>query len=687
MPLEPRVCRQLMKEVRGCFGVPSALFDLNGALLSYTDRESLPSLLGMQKRIASGLLPAAYYDALYGPLRGENGLDCCRILLTSSSAHPEYIGWVQLLLNMCLTNQALADKQYTLSNDRLSFVYQLLSSSVPGSDSVSSRAVKLKFDPNVPRCTLVFELFDSGTNLDPANNEALHQSFVQAVRDAPGFDANDFGDFLTESTFVLFKTANAAVPRKGFLENYVRSVLTDLSPAQFGSVRVGIGTFYQDLCAMHSSYQEAQFVLKNSSVLCPKEVVCFAEDYVFDYLMSTLPIEQQKKRFDPLAETLSSTSFLTDTLKAIVAQDCNLSGAAQLLGIHRNTMLQRYARLTETCGIDPIHSDSDRILARQCAVYLNRKTVFHAGIIIQNTSDLHWGCRHFARQLEKHSGGTMTVEVLNVGLSGNNRSLLDLLLNKTLDFIVVDIDTVVPLAGDSLTVCNLPHIFTDYEDAYQLLTGAVGQELLRPLEKGGVIGLGFWTMGWRYFSTRDEPIRTPEQLQALRVRTMSKQLIIDYLRRLGAEPIPISYDNILHALSENIVDCQENPLVNFHDMHFYEQHHWILEENSFLSTNLVLTSTALWSRVTQEQRAVILKAVRESTIWQWNNARMHNERCRQSLMQKHGVRLYQPTPGEQALWLQAAEQFRADFPHQDLLEMIAAARKEEDHGFSLSAAL
>ena len=79
---------------------------------------------------------------------------------------------------------------------------------------------------------------------------------------------------------------------------------------------------------MRSSYQEAQFVLKNSSVLCPKEVVCFAEDYIFDYLMSTLPIEQQKKRFDPLAETLSSTSFLTDTLKAIVAQDCNLSGGS-----------------------------------------------------------------------------------------------------------------------------------------------------------------------------------------------------------------------------------------------------------------------------------------------------------------------------------------------------------------------
>lgn len=687
MPMEPRVCRQLIKEIHHCFGVPAALFDLSGTLLSYTDRESLPSLLDMQKRIASGLLTAAYCDALYEPLRGENGLDCCRVLLTGASAHPEYSSWIQLLLDMCLANQALADKQYTLSNDRLSFVYQLLSSGVTGGDSVSSRAVKLKFDPNVPRCALVFELFDSGTRLDPNNNEALHQSFMQAVRDAPGFDANDFGDFLTEDTFVLFKTGSAAAPRKSFLEGYVHSVLADLSPAQFGSARVGIGSFYQDLGSMRSSYQEAQFVLKNSSVLCPGAVVCFAEDYIFDYLMSTLPIELQKRRFDPLAETLSSTSFLTDTLKALVAQDCNLSGAAQMLGIHRNTMLQRYARLTETCGLDPIHNDGDRISARQCAVYLNRKTVFHAGIIIQNTSDLHWGCRHFARQLEKLSGGTMTVEVLNVGLSGNNRSLLDLLLNKTLDFIVVDIDTAIPLAGDQLSVCNLPHIFSDYEDAYQLLTGRLGQALLQPMESSGLIGLDFWTMGWRYFSTRSEPIRTPDQLRGMRVRTMYKQVSIDYLRRLGAEPISISYDNILHALSENVVDCQENPLVNFHDMHFYAQHRWILEENSFFSTNLVLTSAALWSRITQEQRAIILRAVRESTIWQWNNARMHNERCRQSLLEKHGVRLYQPTPEEQALWLQAADAFRLAFPRQDLLELIAAARKEENHGFSLSAAL
>ena len=676
MSLEASVCRRLIAEISKCFSAPAALFDLNGSVLSYTNGEALSSLLELCSSIESGRLPASYYGALYEPLRDENGMDCCKVLLSGAAKHPEYTMWIQLLLDMCLENQRLADKQYTLSNDRLSFVYQLLS----GEDAVNSRAAQLKYSLNIPRCVMVFTLFDSGSDLDYIHGEALHQRFARSVSDAQGYDGDeDFGDFLTENTFVLFKTAPQDGLRRRFLEDYVQHVRSDLSADQFGSVRVGIGTFYQEPNAIRNSYQEAQFVLKNQSVLCPHSTVCFAEDYIFDYLMSTLPIQIQKKRFDPLAERLSGSSYLTDTLKALVAQNCNLSSAAKLLGIHRNTMLQRYIRLTEVSGLDPVHHDADRLLARQCAVYLNRKTVFRAGIIIQNTSDLHWGCRHFAHRLEELTGGTMTVEVLNVGLSGNNHSLLDLLLNQTLDFIVVDIDTLIPLAGDSLSVLNLPHLFDDYDDAQRLLTGDVGRRLLRPLEKNGLIGLDFWTMGWRYISSRNKPITKPDQMRDKRVRVMKKQVMIDYLRSLGAETLPISYDNILHALAENIVDCQENPLVNFYDMHFYEQHHWILEENSFLSINAILTSASLWNSVTPDQRALILKAAHDSTAWQWNNAQKHNTRCRQHLEEDYGVSFYQPSPEEHELWRQAAAATRAAFPQQEILRMIAQSRKKDEH--------
>lgn len=154
----------------------------------------------------------------------------------------------------------------------------------------------------------------------------------------------------------------------------------------------------------------------------------FAEDYTFDYLMSLLSEDYQDHLLGPYADRLRQISYLPETLKALCATNNNLLQCAKHLSIHRNTMLQRYTKLTETVGLDPVHRSSDRLIARQCAVYLNRKKVLHAGIIIQSSSDLHLGFHHFGTLLEEKSHSSIALEVTNVGISGNNKSLLELLL-------------------------------------------------------------------------------------------------------------------------------------------------------------------------------------------------------------------------------------------------------------------
>lgn len=689
MAIDKRVCKQLIKEIRRCLGVPAAIFDLSGNVLAYTDDESLPSMLQYQKKLRTNAFTAEACHVLYAALHDAEQTDVCHVLVLEAADHPEYVGWIQTLLELCAVNQALLDRQLTVSNDRLSFVYQILSSSPQNDDFIVGRASKLKYDPYLPRCAIVFRLSDIQEGADPTAGEEVRKRLLQTIRETQGHDPGDFGDFLTSRQFILFKTVPSVgfEGRRAFLMRYIGAILEENEILRQNNIRIGVGTVYQDLRKMRESYREAQFVLKNLPVLDSSAAIGFVEDYTYDYLMSLLPEEHQRRRFEPYAERLRSVSYLPETLKSLVAQDCNLSRSARQLGIHRNTMLQRYAKLTEVTGLDPMHSERENLTARQCAVYLNRKTVLHAGIIIQSSSDLHRGCRHFSALLEEKSGNSISVEVLNVGLSGNNKSLLDLLICGALDFAVLDIDTLIPHAGEGLSVCNLPHVFDSYDDAYALLTGRVGQHLLKPLEKSGLIGLAFWTMGWRYFSSRGEPLRTPEQLKGRRVRTMDKEIMRQYVQGLGGTPITISYDNILAALAENIVDYQENPYVNFRDMHFYEQHDWILEEDSFFSTNAFITSAALWSKLTVDQQRIIREAAHESTLWQWQSARQHNLNCRERLQKKNGVRVYRPDPQEQACWREEAERFKRAFPHPDILEMIDEERREARHGDDLSAGL
>lgn len=690
MTLDKQACRTLCKSIARSMNIPAGIFDPEGMLIGYTDCATPEEAARLRNQLTlisrtESLTP----DALRFPLLHADGSAAGMVIMPSAGGHPEYRAWTQTLFALCVANEALTEQAHAESSDKSSFLYEILASRLTDDETIVSRAAKLKYRSHISRCAIIFSFSAQAESSENTDDEQFRAQFSRVLLETPGFNAEDFGDLLTRQQFVLFKTVPAGniESRKALLSGFIQNVLEENPLLDGLAVRVGVGTVYQDLPRMRESYLEALFVIKNLSVLCAESPMGFAEDYTFDYLMSLLPEDYQDQLLGPYAERLRQVSYLPETLKVLCATNNNLLQCAKHLSIHRNTMLQRYTKLTETVGLDPVHRSGDRLTARQCAIYLNKKTTLHAGIIIQSSSDLHLGFHHFGTLLEEKSHASIGLEVTNVGISGNNKSLLELLLCGTLDFIVIDIDPLIPYLGDELAVCNLPQVFESYEDAYTLLSGPIGQRLLQSNSSNSVICLGFWSMGWRYLSSRDTPVRTPEDMRGQRIRTMSKKVVQDYFTSLGAVSIPISYDNILPALTEKIVDMQENPFVNFRDMRLYEQQRWILKENSIFSTNLLITSELLWKKLTHEQQRIILEAARESTVWQWRHAKQHNAECEAQLTQKHGVQLYMPTQTEQAQWNQQALRFRQSFPHQQILSEIAAAREEARHGSPAQANL
>ncbi len=688
---DKKTCGRLIREIGECVSSPVAIFDLEGTLLDYTDSDQLPEMLNTQRMAFSSQNREETLRAcgmIYAPLADDEGNEVC-FLLMREEGEPDALAWIETLAKLCFSNQLLSYQQYTDSNDRISFVYQILSSDAQEKELINNRGLKLKIDPYIPRCAFVFMLSDPKEDNEQTTHDDIRKWLLQVLEEAPGSGEQDLGDFLTNREYVLFKALPSAdsMSRRSSATRFLTRIEKEAEEQTHCQVRIGIGTVYQELSDMRKSYREAQYVLRNMAVLEAGQTFGFAEDYAFDYLYSLLPEGYQHKRLDGLLHTMKSAAFLPETLKALVVQNCNLVRCAKQLGIHRNTMLQRYERLQETTGLDPVHRSEDKLIVRRCAMYLSRKTVLHTGIIIQNNSDLHRGSRHFASLIEEKSGGTMQVEVLNIGISGNNDALLDLLLCNTLDFVVIDIDALIPYIGREISACNLPHVFESYDDAYRLLTGEFGKGLLSGCEAADMIGLAFWTMGWRYLSSASVPIRVPGQIGGMRVRTMNKEVMKRYITSLNGIPVPLSYDNILPAISENLVESQENPYVNFEDMQLYRKHKCILEENSFFSTNAMVSSQALRKRLSSGQWRIILDAAEETTCWQWKRARQHNEVCRQSLEERRGVQIYRPTPEEQREWIRRADEFRAGFEEHEVLIRMVSARKEWAHGTSKQADL
>lgn len=61
--------------------------------------------------------------------------------------------------------------------------------------------------------------------------------------------------------------------------------------------------------------------------------------------------------------------------------------------------------------------------------------------------------------------------------------------------------------------------------------------------------------------TTKEPFRTPEDLEGMKIRTMTSPLLLETYAAFGASPIALPWGELVGALKTNMVDGQENPTI------------------------------------------------------------------------------------------------------------------------------
>lgn len=333
-------------------------------------------------------------------------------------------------------------------------------------------------------------------------------------------------------------------------------------------------------------------------------------------------------------------------------------------------MQQRYEKIRSQLHMDPASNDRDRMTARQYVLYSHKKTIFHIGTIIQSSSVLNLLLRKLAEQVYHNSDGEMEIDIHTMDTTGDNRVLFDLLLHGELDAAVGNPDSLIALTGEQISVINAPFLFDTPRQALTLLNSPVIHELLEPLKETGFINLGFWSMGWRYFSwSGDLSVRLPSDLSGKHIRIMQKPLITSYLRYLDAVPCFISYDKILSALDEGLIDMQENPYWNFYEMRFYQHQKNILEMNMLFDSDVLLTTDHTWSHLTTRQQTVLKQSVDSTTRWNWDLFRPITEECREKILHQ-GVKIHYPAPDEENIWRQSARAFLDQSSYAGTVEKI-----------------
>lgn len=180
------------------------------------------------------------------------------------------------------------------------------------------------------------------------------------------------------------------------------------------------------------------------------------------------------------------------------------------------------------------------------------------------------GLEKFKEVLEAETNGAVEVQIFPNGQLGSEEQAIDGIKLNTLDATVVSAGN---LAGfvPEVDLFNLPFIFDSQEGFYRVLDGPVGDMVARVIEsKTNGIVLGYWTFGTRNAWNGVKPIRTPEDLQGLKIRVMGSPVLLDTFNAFGAQATNMSWGEIYTAVQQGVIDGAESDVVDLLVEKFYE---------------------------------------------------------------------------------------------------------------------
>lgn len=247
--------------------------------------------------------------------------------------------------------------------------------------------------------------------------------------------------------------------------------------------------------------------------------------------------------------------------------------------------------------------------------YDRSTTVLKLAHTLDQQHSVHLAMEHMDRRLRELSDGHMRIDIYPGGQLGSERELIELLQIGSLAMTKVSAS---PMEGfvPEMKVFNLPYVFRDSEHFWNVLESDIGRELLVAGERARLRGLGYFDAGSRSFYVNDRPIRSPSDLNGLKIRVQNSQTAIRMVNTLGGAATPVSWGELYTALQQGVVNGAENNPPSFYlSKHFEVSKYYTLDEHTYVP-DLLLISSEVWKKLSAQEQEWLQQVVSEGVAYQ-----------------------------------------------------------------------
>jgi tripartite ATP-independent transporter DctP family solute receptor len=235
------------------------------------------------------------------------------------------------------------------------------------------------------------------------------------------------------------------------------------------------------------------------------------------------------------------------------------------------------------------------------------------GHVTQVSHPFHIAAEEFARLVNEKSEGRITVELFPARALGDDRELLEQVMNNTLDMAVVS-GPVFSAYTPVIDTLQMPFLLNTYEKELAAVQSQEMKDILGSLSQFNLKGLAVFEGGMRHLASAKGAIDSPDDLKGLKLRTTQSDLVMGVISALGANPNPMAYGEVYTGLQTKVIDGEEINLTSISAEKHYEVLTDVTEIGLFPFPGITIMNQSRFDNLSADDQAIIQEAAEEAMI-------------------------------------------------------------------------
>jgi tripartite ATP-independent transporter DctP family solute receptor len=232
------------------------------------------------------------------------------------------------------------------------------------------------------------------------------------------------------------------------------------------------------------------------------------------------------------------------------------------------------------------------------------------GHLANEENTWHKAAVKFGEELSALTEGRIEVQVFPNESLGKEIDLINGMQLGTADMTITgeSLQNWAPLAA----LLAVPYAYESIEEMDTVASGEIGDRIEQQIiEKAQIRPIAYFARGPRQL-TSNRPIKTPEDLNGLRMRVPNVPLFVSVWSALGAQPAPMAFSEVFTSLQNGTIEAQENPLALIQAASFHEVQDYVNLTEHVHSWIYLTISELTWSNLSPEDQEAVLEAARRA---------------------------------------------------------------------------